>query len=175
MFINSWSLALWSEVIHSEVFHHLVFFLAQIVLLFSFFDGLLSCLVTILNFAFLCVHWTVLVLLVFLLFASPYVRQVVSESGLFQILRWFVFISLFVFLRLFIFRFSHQAESAILLFFSIICFDKSFLSVILAQCSLALFFRNEIRLLEQIEKRVGASDEVRMIGVDKRGFDLNQI
>lgn len=56
MFINSWSLALWSEVIHSEVFHHLVFFLAQIVLLFSFFDGLLSCLVTILNFAFLCVH-----------------------------------------------------------------------------------------------------------------------
>jgi len=56
MLIDSGSLALGSEVVHSKTLHHLVLFLAKTVLLLSFFDGLLSSLVTFLNFAFLCVH-----------------------------------------------------------------------------------------------------------------------
>jgi len=47
--------------------------------------------------------------------------------------------------------------------------------ITLAKRPFALLLRNEVRLLEQIEKRVGTADEIRMVGVDQRGFDFNQI
>ena len=166
------------EPVHASSSHLAIFsplhFLCGLLRSWVFLGRLGCILICLEQFGLLCRR-------LFLLFAAAEkVRKIVRDGrflhfifGLFKI--FLILLGTFVLLLLVRVTLVHQSECTLLCVVDIHALNDLLIVTIPSIAIFPRFLGNEIRLLEQIEKRVCGANEVRMIRVDQGGLDLYQV